>query len=241
VVVKDWPAGELVGLAGGGEVLQGARDGRLELVGNGARFLAEPLGGQKAGWFYDQRDHRAFTATLARDARVLDAYSYTGGFAVQAALAGAREVVAVERSQAALDLARESATRNGVADACHFVKAEVFTDLEGRGKAGETFDIVIVDPPAFVKTKKDYWQGLKGYRKLARLAATLVAPGGILVACSCSHHVTASDFAVQVRRGLSEAGRDGRILRFAGAGPDHPVDPWLPETSYLKVQVLALD
>lgn len=238
---NDSPARELEGLETGVEMLSGRLDGPLELVENGARFLADPREGQKTGWFYDQRDNRAFAASLTGGARVLDAYSYTGGFAVQAALGGAREVIAVDRSQGALDIAAESAALNGVDGTCRFVKADVFTDLRRRGRAGETFDVVIVDPPAFVKTKKDYWQGLKGYRKLTRLAAPLVAPGGILVTCSCSHHVPPADFAEQVRRGLAEAGRDGRILHFAGAGPDHPVHPWLPETSYLKAQVLALD
>ena len=241
VLRNDNPARELEGLATGVEVVKGALDGPVELIENGARFQADPAGGQKTGWFYDQRANRAFVAGLSKGARVLDCYAFAGGFTVQAALAGAASVTAVDRSKDALELARHSAELNGVADVCRFEKREVFQDLQVRAQAGEQYDIVVVDPPAFVKSKKDYWQGIKGYRKMTRLAAPLVAPGGILAVCSCSHHVEPETFADQVRRGLGQAGRDGRILRFAGADVDHPVHPWLPETSYLKCQVLALD
>ena len=241
VLRNDNPARELEGLPSEVEVVTGQLDGPVELVENGARFRADPSTGQKTGWFYDQRANRAFVAGLSNGARVLDCYAFSGGFTVQAALAGAQSVTAVDRSKDALDLARAAAELNGVSDLCRFEKREVFQDLQARAKAGEQYDVVVVDPPAFVKSKKDYWQGIKGYRKMTRLAAPLVAPGGILAVCSCSHHVEPETFADQVRRGLGQAGRDGRILRFAGADVDHPVHPWLPETSYLKCQVLALD
>lgn len=222
-------------------VAQGRLDGPLTLEENGARFFADLEGGQKTGWFYDQRDNRAWAAGLAKDARVLDCYAFAGGFSVLAALAGAREVVALDRSQPALELAAMAAAANGVAERCRFTKGEVFHELQRQAAAGERYDLVIVDPPAFVKSKKDLAQGLKGYRKLARLAATLVAPGGYLVAASCSHHADVDSFAGQVRRGLQDAGRSARILRTAGAAPDHPVHPALPESAYLKAQFLALD
>ncbi|MBK1695911.1 class I SAM-dependent rRNA methyltransferase [Rhodovibrio salinarum] len=241
VLRNDNPARELEGLSTQVEVVKGTVDGPVELVENGARFQADPGEGQKTGWFYDQRANRAFVAGLSKGARVLDCYAFAGGFTVQAALAGAKQVTAVDRSKDALELARKSAALNGVADVCRFEKREVFQDLAARAQAGERYDVVVVDPPAFVKSKKDYWQGIKGYRKMTRLAAPLVAPGGILAVCSCSHHVEPDTFADQIRRGLGQAGRDGRILRFAGADVDHPVHPWLPETSYLKCQVLALD
>jgi 23S rRNA (cytosine1962-C5)-methyltransferase len=241
VLRNESPARQLEGLEQGTELARGRLDGPVELVENGARFRIDPLGGQKTGWFYDQRDNRAFVAQLAAGARVYDGYAFAGGFAVQAARAGATAVTAVDRSRDALDLAAAAAALNGVGDRVTTHKADVFGDLQARAESGERYDVVIVDPPAFVKSKKDYWQGIKGYRKMTRLAAPLVADGGVLVACSCSHHVEPTMFAEQVRRGLGEAGRDGRILRFAGAGTDHPVHPWLPETSYLKCQVLALD
>ena len=244
VLRNDSPARELEGLAQEVEVAKGRLEGPSELVENGARYLADLREGQKTGWFYDQRDNRALAARLTAGlggGRVLDAYSYTGGFAIQAALSGADEVVGVDRSQAALDLAAEAAALNGVAGRCRFVRAEVFADLAGRAREGERFDLVIVDPPAFVKTKRELPQGLKGYRKLLRLAAMVVKPGGTLVAAACSHHVDAQAFAEQLRRGLYDAGREGRILYQRGAGPDHPVHLFLPETAYLKLQVVAVD
>jgi 23S rRNA (cytosine1962-C5)-methyltransferase len=256
VLRNDSPARELEGLAREVEVVKGRLEGPSELVENGAVYLADLREGQKTGWFFDQRDNRALTARLAAGlasglapglaagqggGRVLDAYSFTGGFAIQAALAGAAEVVAVDRSEPALALAAEAAARNGVAERCGFVRAEVFAELARRARDGERFDLVIVDPPAFVKTKRDLPQGLKGYRKLLRLAALAVAPGGLLVAASCSHHVDFAAFGEQLRRGLHDAGREGRVLYQRGAGPDHPVHPFLPETAYLKLQVVALD
>src|SRR5690606_34619124 len=155
--------------------------GPIELAENGARYLADPLGGQKTGWFFDQRDNRAFAAGLAAGLTVLDGYAHTGGFGVLAALAGARRVVAIDRSEPALALAREAARRNGVADRFEARRAEVFAELERLGGGSERFGLVVVDPPAFVKSKKDLGPGLRGYRKLARLAARLVEPGGFLL------------------------------------------------------------
>ncbi len=222
-------------------VVQGRLDGPVPLEENGARFFADLEGGQKTGWFYDQRDNRAWAARLARDSRVLDCYAFAGGFTVQAALAGAAEVVSIDRSQGALELAARAAGANDVAGRCRFVKAEVFQELQRQAGAGERYGLVIVDPPAFVKSKKDLAQGLKGYRKMVRLAAPLVAEGGYLLAASCSHHADLNSFAEQVKRGLQDAGREGRILRTSGAAPDHPVHPALPESAYLKAQILALD
>lgn len=223
------------------EVIRGRLEGPVGLEENGARFFADLEGGQKTGWFYDQRDNRAWAAKLAKGLRVLDCYAFAGGFTVQAALAGASEVVSVDRSQNALDLATRAAEANGVSGRCRFVKAEVFQELERQAKAGEKYGLVIVDPPAFVKSKKDLAQGLKGYRKMVRLAAALVVEQGYLLAASCSHHADVDSFAEQVKRGLQDAGREGRILRSSGAAPDHPVHPALPESAYLKAQILALD
>ena len=173
--------------------------------------------------------------------RVLDIYSYTGGFGIQAAMAGAAAVTLCDRSDQALGLAEQAARLNGVAERMSFVRAEAFAELEKRVAAGERFGVVICDPPAFVKSQKDLQTGARGYRKMVRLAAPLVEPGGLLFAASCSHHVGADLFAEQVRRGLADAGRDGRILFAGGAGPDHPIHPFLPESAYLKFQFLQLD
>jgi 23S rRNA (cytosine1962-C5)-methyltransferase len=241
VLRNDSPARALEGLEPELRVAKGEIGGPIELIENGARFLADPREGQKTGWFFDQRDNRRFVAGLSTGARVLDLYCYAGGFAIAAAQAGADAVLALDRSEPALALAAQSAELNGLGERCRFQRADAFGEVSRLGAQGERFDVVIADPPAFVKSKKDLGPGLRGYRKLARLSATLVEPGGVLFIASCSHNVEPPDFAEAVRRGLEDAGRSGRILRSAGAAPDHPVHPWLPESAYLKAQALVLD
>lgn len=231
----------LEGLAEETRLAKGSLDGALRLEENGNVFFADPLGGQKTGWFYDQRDNRAFIASLTKGARVIDFFSYNGGFAVTCATRGAASVVAVDRSQPALDNATRAAEANGVAGIFEARRAEAFNELERLANAGERFDVVIVDPPAFVKSKKDLAVGCRAYRKMTRLAARITAPGGFLLAASCSHNVDPPTFAEQVARGLVDAGRTGRILRSSGAGSDHPVHPHLPESAYLKAITLQLD
>lgn len=239
LIKDDTPAREQEGLEPGERVALGEAPGLIELEENGARYFAELSQGQKTGWFYDQRDNRAWIAPFARGRKVLEGYCYSGGFSVQAALAGAEEVIALDRSEPALALAEKAAEANGVADRCRFVKSEVFRRLAQM--KGQRYDLVIMDPPAFVKTRRDLAQGLKGYRKLARLAAQCVAPRGVLFMASCSHHADPTSFLQSVAGGLTDAGRHGRILKVSGAAPDHPVHPHLPETSYLKAITLALD
>jgi len=172
---------------------------------------------------------------------VLDLYCYLGGFGIQALAHGAAEATLVDRSQAALTLAEAAAARNGVAARCRIVRANVFEEMRHMAKSGKRFDIVVADPPSFVKTKKEIQRGAQGYRKLVRLAAPLVAPGGLLFVASCSHHIDPNLFGEQIRRGLAGAARSGRILHAGGAAPDHPVHPFLPEAAYLKFQLLQLD
>ena len=241
VLRNDTPSRLLEGLECYDKVVKGELNGPIKVIEHGATFFAELQEGQKTGWFFDQRDNRKLAASFAKDADVLDCYSFAGGFTVQSALAGAKSVTTVDRSQTALDLAAMAAAENGVADKCTFVKAEVFNHLAKLANEGVTFDLVIVDPPAFVKSKKDLQQGSKGYRKLARLAAKLVKPGGYLVAASCSHHMDIDNFADQMRKGLLDASRTSRLLFTRGAGPDHPVHPFLPESEYLKLQLYTLD
>jgi 23S rRNA (cytosine1962-C5)-methyltransferase len=241
VLRNDSAARALEGLSEEVRVAAGALAGPVEVHEDGARFEVDLLGGQKTGWFYDQRDNRRFVAKLAKGARVLDLYCFVGGFAIEAAVAGAADITGIDRSEPALALAAKSAALSGVGERCKFRRAEVFTELQTLASAGERFDVVISDPPAFVKSKKDLGPGLRGYRKLARLAAGAVAPQGYLFLASCSHNVTPEDFWEAARRGLEDAGRSARLLRSAGAAPDHPVHPHLPESAYLKALVLALD
>jgi 23S rRNA (cytosine1962-C5)-methyltransferase len=244
VLRNDSPARGLEGVVQEVKVAKGTLpgpDGRgpVELSENGARFLADLQGGQKTGWFYDQRDNRAAVARVAKDSRLLDLYCYGGGFAVAALLAGACEAVAVDRSETALGLAAKSASLNRVQ--LKTVRAEIFEELERLASAGERFGVVVADPPAFVKSKKDLAAGSRGYRKLARLSAAIVAPGGFLFIASCSHNVERALFDDEVRRGLGDARRSGRILLSSGAAADHPVHPLLPESVYLKGSLIQLD
>lgn len=239
VLKNDSSVRTLEGLKRDVSIAKGDASDGVDLVENGAYFKADLAGGQKTGWFYDQRDNRRFVAGLAKDARVLDVYSYSGGFGVLAARRGAKSVTCVDRSQAALDAAQAAASSNGVDKVVSVEKGEAFEALEKR--APGSFDVVICDPPAFVKSRKDLKTGAQGYRKLVRLAAPLVARGGFFFAASCSHLVDPPLFAEQVRRGLRDAGRGGRILLSSGAALDHPVHPGLPETAYLKALTLQLD
>ena len=241
VLRNDSPARELEGLASEARVASGRLDGPVEVHEDGAVFRADLLAGQKTGWFFDQRDNRRFIATLARGARVLDLYCFTGGFAVQAARSGAAAVLGIDRSEAALALATATGDVNEVGQTCSFRRGEAFAEAASLAARGERFDVVIADPPAFAKSRKDMPAALRGYRKLARFAASVTAGGGILFVASCSFHVGAGEFAEAVRRGLADAGRAGRILRIAGADADHPIHPALPESAYLKTLTMALD
>jgi 23S rRNA (cytosine1962-C5)-methyltransferase len=241
VLRNDSPVRELEGLAQNVRVVKGALEGPIELIENGVTFLVDPLEGQKTGWYYDQRDNRAFVARLARGQTVLDLYSYSAGFGLQAAAAGAESVLALDRSQLGLDLATASAERSGLAARLVTAREDAFAALDRLAADKRRFGVVVADPPAFVRSKKDLKPGLRGYRKLARACAPLVAEEGILAISCCSHNVPEEAFADEVRRGLRDAGRGGRLLRRAGAGPDHPSHPALPESAYLKCLVYALD
>ncbi len=213
----------------------------VDVLENDITFTADLASGQKTGWYFDQRDNRELVAPLAGGGRMLDVYCYTGGFGISAACRGAGEVVGIDSSQHALDLARIAADANGVGGTCTFTKGVAFTELERLHEEGERFRVVAADPPAFVKSRKDLNAGLRGYRKLTRLAAALLEPSGFLFIASCSHNVTPEAFFSEVARGLASTGRTGRIIRVGGAGPDHPVHPHLPETAYLKSLLLQVD
>jgi 23S rRNA (cytosine1962-C5)-methyltransferase len=237
----DSAARRLEGLEPESRLGFGALSGPVTLEENGLFYRADLTGGQKTGWFFDQRDNRAFMASLAQGQSVLDLYCYTGGFALACAKAGATQVSAIDRSAGALALAAEAAALNGVAPLCQFEEAEIFAKLTGLGQSGARYDIVIADPPAFAKSRKDVGPALKGYRKLARLCAEVTAKEGLFMLASCSHHIEAEALLGEARRALHEVGRRARLLRQAGAAPDHPLHPHLPESGYLKALVFALD
>jgi len=241
VLRADTPVRALEGLDSYARAVDGEIPHHLAIEENGARYFADLEGGQKTGWFFDQRDNRAFLAPLAQGKTMLDAYCYTGGFGVLAARSGAKEVSSLDSSAPALALAEDAAAANGVEKICRFVKTDVFEELERLASKGETFDIVAADPPPFVKSRKDLEVGAKAYRKLARLAAAVTAPNGIVLLASCSHNMPAERFASECAIGILRSGRRAALIRQAGAGADHPVHPHLPESAYLKAMVYALD
>lgn len=241
VLRNDSPARTQEGLPRETSVALGTVAGPVPVEENGTLFHADVLAGQKTGWFFDQRDNRAFVAGLAADARVLDLYCHSGGFAVAAAHKGAAAVLGIDSSEPALALASAAARHNGVAERCIFRRGDVFAEAAALAAAGERFDIVIADPPPFAPSKRAVPAALRGYRKLAHLAAQLTAPSGFLFLASCSYNVGVAEFAEAVRRGLADAGRFARILRSTGASPDHPVHPALSESAYLKALTLTLD
>jgi 23S rRNA (cytosine1962-C5)-methyltransferase len=236
----------LEGLEAETRALKGEIPSRMLVRENGIEFAADPAGGQKTGWYYDQRHNRAFAAGLCRDQDVLDLYAYAGGFALTAAAAGAKSVTAVDGSEAALALARDTAGRHdggGLAARVRLEKADVFEWLgrQAQAQSKQRYGVVIADPPAFAKSRRDLGAALKGYRKLARGGAALATEPGFLCLGCCSYHVSAEDFLDAAWGGIREAGRGGRLLLRAGAGPDHPIHPSLPESAYLKFLAFALD
>ena len=241
IVRGDSPTRRLEGLDDRHQTIGAAPEGPVGLVENNVSYLADVTAGQKTGWFYDHRDNRLFMARLADGLAVLDVYTHTGGFGLAAAKGGARQVTMVDRSQPACDLAAQAAELGGTADRCAIVQAEAFAELTVRRDQDQRFGVVICDPPAFVQAKKDLKSGAKGYRKLTRLAARLVDKDGWLAIASCSYHMTEELLLEQIRRGLYDADRVGKIVRRSGAGPDHPLHPSLPESAYLKFVCLRLD
>ncbi len=213
----------------------------VRLEENGLPFLADLSGGQKTGWYFDQRLNRRFIRMLARDQEVLDLYCYGGGFGLNALAAGARSVRAVDSSARALELAGRNAELQGQAARFHAEKSDVFAELARLAADRRRFGLVLADPPAFVKNRRTLAVGLRAYRKLARMVANVTAPGGCIALSSCSHNVEPQAFEREIHAGIRAAGRGCRQLHAAGAGPDHPLHPALPESAYLKFRVYALD
>jgi 23S rRNA (cytosine1962-C5)-methyltransferase len=199
----------------------------------GLRFLVHLTEGQKTGFYLDQRDNRRAVAGLAAGRRVLDAFCYTGGFALHAARAGAAEVVGLDVSEPALALARENARLNGL-DRVSFVRGDVFNQLNALEAAGERFGLVVLDPPKFARARHAVEEALRGYRRLQTQALRLLGPDGVLVTCCCSGLITLDMLEDLLAQLAAEEQRDIQILERRGQAPDHPVSVACPETNYLK-------
>ena len=221
-------------------VLRGQVSDPVPVSMNGAIYMADLLGGQKTGLFYDQRPNHAFAAGLASGARVLDVFTHVGGFALACLAGGAASALAVDASAPALALAQRGAEASGVSDRFATRQGDAFDVLSALADEGAAFDLVICDPPAFAPSRKALDAGLRAYERVARMAAALVAPGGYLALCSCSHAADLAQFRAASARGIGKAGRRAQILHTGFAGPDHPQLPQLAESGYLKAVFFRL-
>lgn len=237
--------------SGRARVLEGLDEGSATLAGtiptdpipvpmNGATYMADLVGGQKTGLFFDQRPNHAFAARLARDANVLDVFSHVGGFSLAALAGGAASALAVDGSEPALELAAQGAQAMGMADRFTTRKGDAFDTLAALAEEDAKYELVICDPPAFAPSKQTLEPGLRAYERVARLAAPLVAEGGYLVLCSCSHAADLARFRGACLRGIGRAGRTAQLIHTGYAGPDHPLMPQLAETGYLKALFFRL-
>jgi len=230
---NDTAARDLEQLPQEAQLAFGPLPDELTVTESGLAFRAPLVHGQKTGWFYDQTANRARLARyLAPGARVLDVCSYAGAWAITALRAGAARACCVDSSQAALDFAAANAARNGLA--VETLRADAFEALKTLADQGERYDVVILDPPAFIKRKKDIPQGQAAYRKLNQLALGLLGEEGTLVSCSCSYHLAPEELMSAIQSAARHSGRFVQILEAGGQSPDHPVHPAIPETRYLK-------
>ncbi len=236
----DVPVRELEGLPQVTGTLRGDVPDRVLMEENGVKFWVDVKNGQKTGFFLDQKENRAAIAPFVRDARVLDCFTHTGSFALHAARYGAREVTGVDISEFACDFARENAALNGFENV-RFVAANAFDYLKEQCAAGEQYDVVILDPPAFTKSRSAVEAAARGYKEINLRGMKLVKSGGFLVTCSCSQHMLPGQFKDVV---LSAA-RDAHVqlfqVEYRTQGRDHPILPAAPETQYLKCGIFRVD
>jgi len=207
---------------------------------NGLSFWVDVALGQKTGLFLDQRENHRAIAPWCDGARVLDAFCYTGGFALHAAAFGAREVVGVDSSASALEVARLNAEKNGFADRVSFVEGNAFDVLRRLDSEGERFDLVIVDPPAFAPGKHAVEAAYRGYKEVNLRAMKILAPSGILVTCSCSYHMRPEAFVAMLADAAADAGREARLVELRAQARDHPIMLGVEETHYLKCAIVRV-
>jgi 23S rRNA (cytosine1962-C5)-methyltransferase len=222
------------GLSANAEVVHGEVPPQVELEENGVRFMAPVFEGQKTGWFYDHRMSRARLATWVAGRSVLDVYSYTGGWGVQAAAFGAREVTCLDSSAQALEGVQANAGRNDLQDRVATLRGSAPETMSSLQQQGRSFDVVILDPPAFVQRKKDLKKGITAYRRINELGLKLLHPGGLLVSASCSMHLSRADLMAAMQQAAVRADCQLRVVEQGAQGPDHPIHPAIPETEYLK-------
>jgi 23S rRNA (cytosine1962-C5)-methyltransferase len=231
---NDSQAREVEGLTRHVEWAIGDGEQDLEILENGASFNAPATSGQKTGWFYDHRDNRQRLQSWVRDCRVLDVFSYLGAWGIEAAVAGASEVHCVDSSQEALDYVAHNAALNRVSDKVNCLRGLAFDVLESLVSEGDRYDVVILDPPAFIKRKRDMIKGSKAYKRINQLGLRLLNNDGLLVSASCSMHFERAALVESLRAASTHVDRRLRIIAQGGQAVDHPVHPAIPETEYLK-------
>lgn len=234
VLRDDVPARKKEGLSTGTSVYYGEIPELVEVYEHNRIYYANLLTGQKTGWFYDQRANRTYLSGVVEGKEVLDLYSHSGGFGMAAGKGNAAQVTMTDSSSLALELAEHAAKRNGIDSRCTYERADAYEYLESCIEQGKLFDVVMADPPAFIKEKRFIAAGLKGYQKLAFLCAQTVKDEGVFCIASCSHHAAEHALQRAVEEGIAKAGRRYTLIHKAGADKDHPAHPALPESKYLK-------
>jgi 23S rRNA (cytosine1962-C5)-methyltransferase len=237
---NDFALREVEGLPRYERVLFGTVPDCVTMNEGGSRFQLDITGGQKTGFYLDQRPNRARVRDLASGRSVLDVFSYSGGFSVNAALGGARSVLAVDSSATACELVTRNAGLNGVGDRVRTRCGDAFEVLRGLNSEGQHFDLIVVDPPAFAKSQRDRPKAIRGHRDVNLLAMRLLKPGGILLSCSCSHHISWDDLADALAQASQACASRFRIIERGGQSPDHPVLLNMPESEYLRSYLLQL-
>lgn len=234
---NDSPVREIEGLGRYVADATGAVPDTVIVEEDGLQFQVAPRTGQKTGWFYDQRDNRARLDRYVRDRRVLDVFSYVGAWGIRAAVRGARQVLCVDSSAPALELAATNAALNKVSDRVQFQQGDAFEVLKALREARERFDVVIVDPPAFIKRRKDLKEGTLAYRRINEMAMQVLERDGLLMSCSCSQLFPRDALEQILLQAARHLDRNLVILEQGRQGPDHPVPPAIPETDYLKALI----
>ncbi len=215
-------------------------DTKVEIRENGVRYLVDVEDGQKTGFFLDQKNNRAAVQRLCKGKKVLDCFTHTGSFALNAGIAGARDVLGVDASRLAVDQATENAAMNGLQDRVRFQCADVFELLPQLEARGEIYDVVILDPPAFTKSRNSVKNAVKGYREINLRGMKLVRDGGYLATCSCSHFMDPELFARTIREAAAGAHRRLRQVEFRTQGPDHPILWAADQSYYLKFYIFQV-
>ena len=223
-----------------GVVIGSAPESPIPVSMNGATYMADLIGGQKTGLFFDQRPNHEFVSRLSNGARVLDVFSHVGGFGLAALAGGAASAMAVDGSAPALELATQGAVAAGFGDKFSTRKGDAFDVLTSLRAEGAKFDVIVCDPPAFAPSRQAVEAGLRAYERIARLAAPLVAEDGILGLCSCSHAADLAQFRAASVRGIGRCGRRASLIHTGFAGADHPLLPQLSESGYLKALFFRL-